>query len=67
MSASLQERITDALSHVRNNRVGANVLEAEMVSDIATTTEGRVRLTLFLSPDDNATVVLVLDARSAAA
>ena len=57
MSASLQERITDALSHVRNNRVGANVLEAEMVSDIATTTEGRVRLTLFLSPDDNATVV----------
>jgi ATP-binding protein involved in chromosome partitioning len=57
MSASLQERITDALSHVRNNRVGANVLEAEMVSDIATTIEGRVRLTLFLSPDDNATVV----------
>jgi ATP-binding protein involved in chromosome partitioning len=57
MSANLQDRITDALSHVRNNRVGANVLEAEMVSDIATTTDGRVRLTLFLSPDDNATVV----------
>jgi ATP-binding protein involved in chromosome partitioning len=57
MSASLQERIADALSHVRNNRVGANVLEAEMVNDIATTTDGRVRLTLFLSPEDNATVV----------
>jgi ATP-binding protein involved in chromosome partitioning len=57
MSANLHDRITDALSHVRNNRVGANVLEAEMVSDIATTTEGRVRLTLFLAPDDNATVV----------
>ena len=57
MSANLHDRITDALSHVRNNRVGANVLEAEMVSDIATTTEGRVRLTLFLDPDDNATVV----------
>ena len=57
MSANLQERITDALSRVRNNRVGANVLEAEMVTDLATTTEGRVRLTLFLSPDDNATVV----------
>ena len=57
MSANLQDRITDALSHVRNNRVGANVLEAEMVSDIATTTEGRVRLTLFLAPEDNATVV----------
>ena len=57
MSANLQDRITDALSHVRNNRVGSNVLEAEMVRDIATTTEGRVRLTLFLSPEDNATVV----------
>jgi ATP-binding protein involved in chromosome partitioning len=57
MSANLQDRIADALSHVRNNRVGANVLEAEMVSDIATTTDGRVRLTLFLSPEDNATVV----------
>jgi ATP-binding protein involved in chromosome partitioning len=57
MTANLQERITDALSHVRNNRVGANVLEAEMVRDIATTTDGRVRLTLFLSPEDNATVV----------
>jgi len=57
MSANLHDRITDALSHVRNNRVGANVLEAEMVRDIATTTEGRVRLTLFLSPEDNATVV----------
>jgi ATP-binding protein involved in chromosome partitioning len=57
MSANLQDRISDALSHVRNNRLGANVLEAEMVRDIATTTDGRVRLTLFLSPDDNATVV----------
>jgi ATP-binding protein involved in chromosome partitioning len=57
MSVNLQDRIADALSHVRNSRVGANVLEAEMVSDIATTTDGRVRLTLFLSPEDNATVV----------
>ena len=57
MSANLQDRIADALSHVRNNRVGANVLEAEMVRDIATTIDGRVRLTLFLSPEDNATVV----------
>jgi ATP-binding protein involved in chromosome partitioning len=57
MSANLQDRIADALTHVRNNRVGANVLEAEMVRDIATTTDGRVRLTLLLSPEDNATVV----------
>ncbi|HEY6089188.1 MAG TPA: P-loop NTPase [Gemmatimonadaceae bacterium] len=57
MPANLQERITDALSRIRNNRVGANVLEAEMVRDIATTTDGRVRLSLFLSADDDATVV----------
>jgi ATP-binding protein involved in chromosome partitioning len=57
VTANLQERVTDALSRIRNNRVGANVIDAEMVGDIATTTEGRVRLTLFLSPDDDATVV----------
>ncbi len=57
MTQNLQERVTDALSRIRNNRVGANVLDAEMIRDIATTTEGRVRLTLFLSPDDDATVV----------
>jgi ATP-binding protein involved in chromosome partitioning len=57
MAANLQDRITDALSRIRNNRVGTNVIEAEMVSDIATTTEGRVRLTLFLSADDDASVV----------
>ena len=54
---NLQERITDALSRIRNNRVGANVLEAEMVRDIATTTDGKVRLNIFLTPDDDATVV----------
>jgi ATP-binding protein involved in chromosome partitioning len=57
MTANLQERVTDALSRIRNNRVGTNVLEAEMVRDIATTTDGKVRLSLFLTPDDDATVV----------
>ena len=57
MTPNLQERITDALSRIRNNRVGANVLESEMVRDIATTTDGKVRLSLFLSADDDATVV----------
>jgi ATP-binding protein involved in chromosome partitioning len=57
MAANLQDRITDALSRIRNNRVGTNVLEAEMVSDIATTTDGKVRLSLFLSADDDASVV----------
>jgi ATP-binding protein involved in chromosome partitioning len=57
MTPNLQERVTDALSRIRNNRVGVNVLEAEMVRDIATTTDGKVRLSLFLTPDDDATVV----------
>jgi ATP-binding protein involved in chromosome partitioning len=57
MAANLQDRITDALSRIRNNRVGANVLEAEMVRDIATTTDGKVRLSLFLSSEDDAGVV----------
>jgi ATP-binding protein involved in chromosome partitioning len=57
MTANLQERVTDALARIRNNRVGTNVLEAEMVRDIATTTDGKVRLSLYLSPDDDATVV----------
>jgi ATP-binding protein involved in chromosome partitioning len=57
MSASLQERVTDALSRIRNNRLGANLIDAEMVKDIATTVDGRVRLTLFLTADDDATVV----------
>lgn len=57
MTGTLQSRIEDALARVRNNRVGSNVLEAEMVRDIATTTDGLVRLTLFLAPDDSATVV----------
>ncbi len=57
MTRNLQERVTDALSRIRNNRVGTNVLEAEMIRDIATTTDGKVRLSLFLTPDDDATVV----------
>jgi ATP-binding protein involved in chromosome partitioning len=57
MTANLQERVTDALSRIRNNRVGTNVLEAEMIRDIATTTDGKVRLSLLLTADDDATVV----------
>jgi len=54
---NLQDRIIDALSRVRNNRVGTNVLEAEMVRDIATTTQGKIRLTVLLAPSDDATIV----------
>ncbi|HYW30592.1 MAG TPA: Mrp/NBP35 family ATP-binding protein [Gemmatimonas sp.] len=61
--STLQERISGALAGVRNPRTGADVLAAEMVRDIATTTDGRVRLTLLLSAVDDAT--LVRDVRQA--
>ena len=57
MPETLQERIASALSRVQNRRLGTDVLSAEMVRDIATTTDGRVRLTLLLAPNDDATLV----------
>ena len=53
----LQERIATALGTIRNPRTGADVMAAEMVRDIATTVEGRVRLTLLLGAADDATLV----------
>jgi ATP-binding protein involved in chromosome partitioning len=63
MSQTLQERIESALRTVRNVRTGADVVTAEMVRDVATTVDGKVRLTLLLAPDDDAT--LVRDVRTA--
>jgi ATP-binding protein involved in chromosome partitioning len=60
---TLTARIEAALASVRNPRTGADILAAESVRDIATTTDGRVRLTLFLDPADDAT--LVRDVRQA--
>jgi ATP-binding protein involved in chromosome partitioning len=59
----LMERITGALAGVRNPRTGADVMAADQVRDIATSREGKVRLTLLLAPDDDAT--LVRDVRQA--
>jgi ATP-binding protein involved in chromosome partitioning len=53
-STSLNERIAHALATVTVPRTGADVVSAEMVRDIATTTEGKVRLTLLLSAGDDA-------------
>jgi ATP-binding protein involved in chromosome partitioning len=50
---TLQERIETALLRVLDPRSGADVLTAEKVRDIATSTAGRVRLTLLLSAGDN--------------
>jgi ATP-binding protein involved in chromosome partitioning len=53
---SLQERLESALARIRDPRSGADVLTAEKVRDIATSTEGRVRLTLLLSAGDDPTL-----------
>jgi ATP-binding protein involved in chromosome partitioning len=63
MADTLQRRITAALSNVRNARRATDVVSGGMVRDVATTVEGRVRLTLLLSPEDDAT--LVRDVRQA--
>ena len=65
MSSSIQQRIGQALSAVHNPRLNTSVLASEMVRDIATTTEGRVRFTLLLDPADDAS--LVRDVRDAVA
>ena len=63
MSQTLQERIAAALGAIVNPRTGADVLSSEMIRDVATTTAGRVRLTILLAPNDPAT--LVRDVREA--
>src|SRR5919206_2360812 len=56
MPESFHERLADALSRVVSPRHGADVLSADLVRDVATTTSGRVRLTLLLSPEDSPTL-----------
>ena len=63
MADTLQQRIEAALSRVQNPRRGADVVTADMVRDVATTTGGKVRLTLLLDAQDDAT--LVRDVRQA--
>jgi len=56
MAQTLQERIANALSQIVNPRTGTDVMSAEMVRDIGTTTSGKVRLTLLLAPGDEPTL-----------
>lgn len=53
MAPTLQGRISDALSKLRHPRTGKDVITSEAVRDIATTTAGKVRLTLLVSPGDD--------------
>ena len=57
MAPNLQERIVAALGTVQSARAGTDVLRAEMVRDLAISTEGRVRLTVLLTPQDDAAIV----------
>jgi len=53
MSSTLQERLAESLSRLRNPRTGADLFSTQQVRDIATTTTGRVRLTLLLGAQDD--------------
>lgn len=55
--STLQERLASALAAIRNPRTGGSVVETEMVRDIGTSVDGRVRLTMFLEPQDDAELV----------
>jgi ATP-binding protein involved in chromosome partitioning len=50
---TLQARIDQALSRVRHPRTGKDVVSSESIRDVATTTTGKVRLTLLLAPGDD--------------
>jgi ATP-binding protein involved in chromosome partitioning len=57
MPPTLQERIEQALRQVRNPRTQTDVVTGEMVRDVATTRDGKVRLTLLLDAQDDAALV----------
>jgi ATP-binding protein involved in chromosome partitioning len=57
MAQNLQERVVSALSSITSARAGTDVLNAAMVRDLATTVDGKVRLTVLLSPADDAAIV----------
>lgn len=53
---TLNEKIEQSLSRVINPRTRTDVLSGEMVRDIATTTDGKVRLTLLMTSQDDAAI-----------
>jgi ATP-binding protein involved in chromosome partitioning len=59
-TSPLQARIAAALARVRHPRTGRDVLESDVVRDIATTTSGKVRLTLQLAPGDDPALARVI-------
>ena len=60
MPPTLQSRIADALARIRHPRTGVDLLSAEAVRDVATTTSGKVRLTLLLAQGDDPSLALTV-------
>lgn len=56
MADTLQGRIAKALSQIRNPRTGQDVLSSDKVRDIATTTSGKVRVSLMFDAGDDPTL-----------
>lgn len=56
MTQSLQERIETALRNIQHPRLGTDVVGAEAVRDIATTVDGRVKLTVLIGAGDDPTL-----------
>ncbi|HEY0971039.1 MAG TPA: Mrp/NBP35 family ATP-binding protein [Gemmatimonadales bacterium] len=57
MAQTLNERIEKALRNVRNPRTKVDVVAGEMVRDVATSRDGKVRVTLLLAAEDDAALV----------
>ena len=53
MATPLTARVSAALQRIRHPRTGKDVVTSDAVRDIATTTSGKVRLTLLLDPADD--------------
>jgi ATP-binding protein involved in chromosome partitioning len=56
MADTLQGRIAKALAQVQNPRTGKDVLSSDKVRDIATTTTGKVRVSLIFEKGDDPTL-----------
>ena len=60
MTQTLQGRISDALSQIQNPRTKQDVLSSQKVRDIATTTTGKVRVSLIFEPGDDPQLALTI-------
>jgi len=53
MAQPLQARVNEVLARIRHPRTGKDLVSSESVRDVATTTSGKVRLTLLLAAGDD--------------